>query len=68
MLSANKAFWKDISDFQKQRCSVKDSVKDWWTTSDAVFAFGSENWSWTMQTMEKIKGWETKKMTRLFRF
>ena len=26
---------------------------------------GSVNWSWTIQTMEKIKGWETKTMTRL---
>ena len=33
----------------------------------AVFTFGSESWSWTQQTMAKIKGWETKTMTRLFR-
>ena len=33
----------------------------------AVFAFGSENWSWNIQTMDKIKGWETKTMIRLFR-
>ena len=33
----------------------------------AVFAFGSEDWSWTQRTMEKFIGWETKTMTRLFR-
>ena len=34
----------------------------------AVFAFGSENWLWTVLTLDKIKGWETKGMLRLFRF
>ena len=29
--------------------------------------FGSENWSWTQQTLEQIKGWETTTVTRLFR-
>ena len=33
-----------------------------------VVAFGSENWSWTIQTSERIKGWETKTMLCLFRF
>ena len=32
-----------------------------------VFASGSETWSWTQQTLEKIKGWETKITTKLFR-
>ena len=67
MQSANKAFWKDIL-----FCISKDVP--WMIKCQrlvdhvyAVFAFGSENWSWTIQTMEKIKGWETKTMTRLFR-
>ena len=33
----------------------------------SVFSFGSENWSWTTQTMDRIKRWETKLMMRLFR-
>ena len=33
----------------------------------AVSAFGSENWSWTIQTLERIKGRETKTIPRLFR-
>ena len=33
-----------------------------------VFSFGSENWSWTMKTVERINGWETETMLRLFRF
>ena len=34
----------------------------------AVIPFGSENWSWTIQTFERIKGWETKTMLRFCRF
>ena len=34
----------------------------------AIFAFGSQNWSWTTQTLERIRRWETKTMTRLFQF
>ena len=33
-----------------------------------VFSFGSENWSWTQKALEKMKGWETKAMSRIFRF
>ena len=33
----------------------------------AVFSFGSENWSCTQQTFEKLKVGKTKTMTRLFR-
>ena len=32
-----------------------------------VFTFGSENWSWTQQTMAKIKGWETKTLISFLR-
>ena len=31
-------------------------------------SFGSENWSWTIKTFERIDRWETKTMLRLFRF
>ena len=34
----------------------------------SVFSFGSDNWSWTSLTKDKIKRWETKMMMRLFRF
>ena len=66
--SANKAFWKDI---------LKDKSKDIpWNIKCrqpvdyvfAVFSFGSEKWSWTIQTLERIMEWETRTMLRLFRF
>ena len=28
----------------------------------------SDNWSWSTAALDKIKGWETKVMRRLFRF
>ena len=31
-----------------------------------VFSFGSETWSWTRQTRQKIQGWEKTIMTKLF--
>ena len=66
MQSANKAFWKDIQTYKSKdvpwKCQrLVDHVY-------AVFAFGSENWSWTVLTFDKIKGWETKTILRRFRF
>ena len=64
MQSAKKTFWKDVLIYEstdvpwKVRCQrLADHVY-------AVFAFGSENWSWTVLTLDKIKGWETKTMIR----
>ena len=34
----------------------------------SVFCFGSENWFWSRETLDRIKGWETTTMRRLFRF
>ena len=34
----------------------------------SVFSFGSENWSWSRATLDRMKGWETNAMRRLFRF
>ena len=34
----------------------------------AVFTFGSEDWSWTVLTLDNIKVWETKTTKRQFRF
>ena len=31
------------------------------------FCFGIENWSWSQFFFNRIKGWETKAMRRLFR-
>ena len=56
MQSADKAFWKDT-----MRCKSKDVP--WRITCQrlvdhvyAVFSLGSEKWSWTQQTLDKIKG------------
>ena len=34
----------------------------------SVFCLGSENWSWSQAILDRIEGWETKAMRRLFRF
>ena len=38
------------------------------TSLYSVFSFGSENWSWTIHTMDRLKRWETKMMMCVFRF
>ena len=38
------------------------SIDDKWTTFFFAvnFSFGSEKWPWTVQTLKRIKEWETK--------
>ena len=67
------SFWMGVGHCWKERLLLfsamcTDLFKPQTHDVHAVFAFGSANWSWTMQTLEKIKGWETKTMLRLFRF
>ena len=69
MQSANKSpsgetFWSTGA----KMCRGGSSVEDWWTMCIQSFSFGSEIWSLTIQTMDRIKRWETKIMMRLFRF
>ena len=66
MQSANKAFWKGI--FANKMFHGRLSVKGWWTTSTQSLRLGVKTGRGPIQTMEKIKGWETKTMMRLFRF
>ena len=67
MRSINKAFWKENVIYKSKDVTWKVKCQRLVDHEYAVFAFGSESWSWTLQTMEKIKGLETKTMTRLFR-
>ena len=55
MQSANKAFWKDIVIFKSKDAPWKMKCQSLVDQVYAVFAFRSENWSWTEQTMEKSK-------------
>ena len=56
MQSAKKAFWKDILIYKSKDVPWKIKCQRLVDNVCAVFAFGSENWSWTIQTIEKIKG------------
>ena len=68
MQSANKNFWEDIFIYKSKDVSWKIKCQRLVDHVCAVFVFGSENWSWTIQTLERIKGWETKRKILLFRF
>ena len=67
MQSANKAFWKDIMIYKSKDLPWRVKCQRPVDHVYAVFSSGSETWSWTQQTLAKIKGWETKAMTKLFR-
>ena len=68
MQSANEAFWKDILIYKSKDVPWKVKCRKLVDHVYAVFAFGSENWSWTIQALERTKGWETRTMLRLFGF
>ena len=55
MQSANKAFWKDSVIYKSKDVPWKVKCQCLVDHVYVVFAFGSENWSWTQQTMEKKK-------------
>ena len=66
MQSADKAIWKDILIYRSKDVPWKTTCQRLVDHVYAFFAFDIENWSWTIQTMEKIKGWGTKTVTRFF--
>ena len=55
MQSANKAFWKDIKIFKSKDVLWRIICQRLVEHVHAVFSFGSETWSWTQQTLEKMK-------------
>ena len=55
MQSANKAFWKDSLTFKSKDVPWKVKCQRLVGHVCAIFAFGSENWSWTQRTVEKSK-------------
>ena len=66
--SANKAFGKDILICRSKDVPWKVRCRRLVDHVYAVFASGSEKWSWIVLTLDKIKGCETRTMLRLFRF
>ena len=68
MQSANKVLWRDILIYKSKDDPWKVKCQRLVDRVSAVFAYGSENWSWTIETSERIKGWDSKTMLRVFRF
>ena len=66
--SAHKAYLRDMLVHRSKDVPRRTKCRRPADHVYSVFSFGSENWSWTIHTMDKIKGWETKMMMRLFRF
>ena len=68
MQSANKAYWRDIQVHKSKDAPWMTNCRRLVDHVNSVFCFGSENWSWTVQTKDRIKRWENRIMMRLFCF
>ena len=55
MQSASKAFWEDFLKYKSKDVQRKVQCRRVVDHVLAVLAFGSENWSWTVLTLDKIK-------------
>ena len=56
MQSTEKSFWKDSLIYKSKDVPMKIKCQRLMDHVFVVFAFGSEKWSWSIQTMENIKG------------
>ena len=61
------ACWRDIVVYRSKDVPWRIKCRRLVDHVYSVFSFGSEAWSWTFQTMDRIKRWQTKMMMRLFR-
>ena len=60
MQSVNKAWWKDVKIYRSKDVPWRVKCRRIVDHVYSVFCFGSENWSWSLTTLDRIKGWETK--------
>ena len=68
MQSANKAFWREILVCRSKDVPWALKCRRLLDHVYSVFSFESENWSWTIHTMDRIKRWETEMTMCLFCF
>ena len=68
MQSANKAWWREVKIYQRKVVPWRIEMQKMVDQVYSVFCFGSENISWSTAILDRMNGWETKVMRRLFRF
>ena len=54
------AWWRDFKIYRSKDVPWSVKCKRMVEHVSSVFCFGSENWSWSRATLERIVGWETK--------
>ena len=52
MQSANKAHWRDIQVYKSKDVPLRIKCRRLVDHVYSVFSFGSENWFWTIQTLD----------------
>ena len=66
MQHARKAWWRDVKIHRSQNVPWRAKCSRMMEHVYSVFYCGSENRSWSRATLDRIKGWETTAMRRVF--
>ena len=60
MQNANKAWWRDVKIYRSKDVPWRVKCRRMMEHVYSVFCFGSENWSWSRATLDRIDGWGDK--------
>ena len=63
-----KARWKDAKIDNSKDIALRLKCRRVVDQVHSVICFGSENWSWSTEIMDRREGWEPKVMRRQFSF
>ena len=68
MQDANKGWWRDVTIHQGKDVPWRIKCRRVVEQVYSVFCLGNESWPWSRVTWDRIEGWETQIVSRLFRF
>ena len=68
MQIANKAWWRDVKIYRSKDVPWRVKSRRMVEYVHNVFCFGSGSWSRSQAILDRIEGWKTEAMRRLFRF
>ena len=68
MHNSKTTWWRDVKIYRRQDVPWRMRCRRIVVHVCSVFCLGSENWTWSQAILDRIEGWETKAMRRLFRF
>ena len=63
-MHANNAWWRDVKNYKSKDVPWRMKCRRMVEHVHRAFYSGSESWSWSQKTLDRITGWETKAMSR----